>query len=183
MKETWQIVLAGEGGQGLIVAGILLAEAASIFEGKVATQTQSYGIASRGGFSKAEVIISNREIVYQGVEKPDLVLALSEEAYEKYVGSLGQDAVLIYDSGLVDVSKYEKGQAKTYGIPFTDAARELGRVGVANIISLGAITKLTNAACPAAMEKAMSKRFSGSAAELNKKAYRCGIDLAKKIKQ
>jgi len=183
LKETWQVVLAGEGGQGLIVAGILMAEAASIFEGKLATQTQSYGIATRGGFSKAEVIISNKEIVYPGVEKPDLVLALSEEAYEKYARSLGRDTVLIYDEGLVDVSKYEKSLANTYGIPFTDAARELGRVGVANIISLGAITRLTDAVKTDSMEKAIAKRFSGSAAELNKIAYRCGIKMAERLKQ
>lgn len=183
MKETWQVVLAGEGGQGLIVAGIILAEAASIFEGKHATQTVSYGIATRGGFSKAEVVISNKEIVYPGVEEIDLVLALSEEAYEKYARSLERDAVLIYDEGLVDALKLGKGLANTYGIPFTDVAQELGRVGVANIVSLGAITRLTNIVKADSMEKAISRRFSGSAAELNKTAFRRGIELADKTKQ
>lgn len=180
MKETWHIVMAGEGGQGLIVAGILLAEAASIFEMKNATQTQSYGIATRGGFTKSEVIISSGEIIYPGVEEPDIVLALSSEAYEKYTGALSPEAVLIYDSSMVDTAGMKKGAARTCGIPFTDAARELGRVGVANIISLGAIATLTPVVKVPSIEKTIYQRFRGSAAELNIKAFRRGIELAEK---
>ncbi|TEB04464.1 NADH-dependent phenylglyoxylate dehydrogenase subunit gamma [Pelotomaculum schinkii] len=178
MKETWQIVLAGEGGQGLIVAGIILAEAASIFEGKFAIQTQSYGIATRGGSSSAEVVISEKEIIYESVEEPDLVLALTTDAYEQYAGALDKNAVLIYDAGLVDTTKIEKVTAKTYGIPFTDLARELGKVTVANIVSLGTIARLSDAVKIDSMEKAVLKRFGGSAAELNKKAFRLGIEFA-----
>lgn len=179
MKETWQVVLAGEGGQGLIVAGILLAEAASSFEGKNAAQTQSYGIATRGGFTKSEVITSTGEIIYPGVEDPDLVLALSPEAYEKYAGALPPGAVLIYDSGLVGAGRNEK-EARAYGFPFTDAARELGRVGAANIVSLGAMVTLVPVVRAESVERALKGRFGGSAAELNLAAFRKGVEMAEK---
>ncbi|MCL6448162.1 MAG: 2-oxoacid:acceptor oxidoreductase family protein [Armatimonadetes bacterium] len=180
MKETWQVVLAGEGGQGLIVAGILLAEAASLCEGKNAAQTQSYGIATRGGFTKSEVVISTEEIVYPGVEEPDLVLALTPEAYELYARSLPPEAVLIYDTSLIDADQMEKSKARTFGFPFTDTARELGRVGVANLVSLGAIVATTGIVGAESLEKTIRHRFSGNAAELNLNAYHRGLALAGK---
>lgn len=180
MKETWQVVLVGEGGQGLIVAGILLAEAASIYEEKNATQTQSYGIATRGGFTKSEVVISTQEIIYPGVEEPDLVLALTPEAYEIYARTLAPEALLIYDDGLVAAEEMEKSKARTYGFPFTDTARELGRVGVANLVALGAIVALTGIVRSESLEKSIRHRFSGGAAELNLKAYHRGFELVGK---
>ncbi|MEW6276087.1 MAG: 2-oxoacid:acceptor oxidoreductase family protein [Bacillota bacterium] len=180
MKETWQVVLAGEGGQGLIVAGILLAEAASLGEGKNAAQTQSYGIATRGGFTKSEVVISTEEIVYPGVEEPDLVLALTPEAYALYARSLPPEAVLIYDTSLIDAEKMEKSKARAYGFPFTDTARELGRVGAANLVSLGAVVATTGLVKAESLEKTIRRRFSGGAAEINLQAYRRGLALAGK---
>ncbi len=180
MKETWQVVLAGEGGQGLIVAGILLAEAASIYEEKNATQTQSYGIATRGGFTKSEVVISPQEIIYPGVEEPDIVLALTPEAYEIYAETLAPEAFLIYDDGLVDAGAMKKSKARVYGFPFTSTARELGRVGVANLVALGAIATLTGVVGFESVEKSIRNRFSGSAAELNLKACHRGAELAQR---
>ncbi|MEW6425667.1 MAG: 2-oxoacid:acceptor oxidoreductase family protein [Bacillota bacterium] len=176
----WQVVLAGEGGQGLIVAGILLAEAASLCEGKNAAQTQSYGIATRGGFTKSEVVISTQEIVYPGVEEPDLVLALTPEAYALYARSLPPEAVLIYDTSLINADQLEKSRARAFGFPFTDTARELGRAGAANLVSLGAIVALTGIVGAESLEKTIRRRFSGAAAELNLNAYRRGLTLAGK---
>lgn len=176
MKETWQVVLAGEGGQGLILAGILLARAAATREGKNATQTQSYGIASRGGFSKSEVVISTKEIIYPGVEEPDIVLALTPEAYEIYAPALKEDAYLIYDTSLIPEASPTK--AKLYGFPFTDAARRLGHVEVANIISLGTIAALTGVVGVEELEETILEQFSGKA-ELNREAYRQGVAFAK----
>ncbi|MEW6276000.1 MAG: 2-oxoacid:acceptor oxidoreductase family protein [Bacillota bacterium] len=180
MKETWQVVLAGEGGQGLIVAGILLAEAASLCEGKNAAQTQSYGIATRGGFTKSEVVISTEEIVYPGVEEPDLVLALTPEAYALYVRSLPPETVLVYDTSLIDAAEMPASTARAFGFPFTDTARELGRVGAANLVSLGAIVALTGLVKAESLEKTIRRRFSGGAAEINLQAYRRGLALAGK---
>lgn len=181
MRETWQVVLAGEGGQGLIVAGVLLAEAASLYEGKNAAQTQSYGIATRGGFTKSEVVISTEEIIYPGVEEPDLALALTEEAYVLYARSLPPEAVLIYDAGLICAGQTEKSKARAYGFPFADTARELGRVGAANLVALGAIVALTGIVREDSLKKAIRKRFGGSAADANLRAFSRGMELAKTV--
>ncbi|MBC7323704.1 MAG: 2-oxoacid:acceptor oxidoreductase family protein [Moorella sp. (in: Bacteria)] len=178
MKETWQVVLAGEGGQGLIVAGILLAQAASLWEEKNAAQTQSYGIASRGGFTKSEVVISTREIIYPGVEEPDLVLALTQEAYGIYAPSLPAQAFLVYDSSLVEPLPEEKIAARACGFPFTETARELGRAEVTNLVALGAIVAITGIVGAESLEKTIRHRFSGRAAELNLQAYHRGLALA-----
>ena len=99
-KTRYEVILAGSGGQGLVLSGIMLGEAA-ILEGKVVVQTQSYGIASRGGFSMAEVIIDQEEIVYQQVQEPDIVLTLTEEALEKYLPFAEKQVtyLLRHDSG------------------------------------------------------------------------------------
>src|SRR3974390_858077 len=94
-----EIILAGTGGQGLIVSGILLAEAAML-EGKNVAQTQSYGIASRGGLSLAEVVIDEEEIIFQQVRTPDCVLALTEEAAKKYEAWPAKGVPMLYDSTL-----------------------------------------------------------------------------------
>ncbi len=99
MNKHSEIILAGTGGQGLILSGILLAEAAML-EGKNVVQTQSYGIASRGGLSLAEVIIDEDEIIFQQVRTPDCVLALSEEAAKKYEAWAAAGVPVLYDSTL-----------------------------------------------------------------------------------
>ena len=98
-EKRIEIRLSGSGGQGLILAGIILAEAA-IIDGKNAVQTQSYGPEARGGASRSEVIISNGSIDYPKVSKSDILLALTEEAVIKYKGSLKEDGLLILDSSI-----------------------------------------------------------------------------------
>src|SRR5665647_501001 len=95
-----QIVLTGTGGQGLILAGIILAEAA-VLDGKQAIQTQSYGPEARGGASRAEVIISDEPIDYPKVQKADTLLAMSQEAFNKYGGSIGAEGILVVDTTFV----------------------------------------------------------------------------------
>lgn len=172
MKERYEIIFAGSGGQGLVVCGILLAEAA-VVEGKNVVQTQSYGIASRGGFSKSEVIISSQEIIFQQVENPDAVLVLTEQAMSRYA-SLYPRVPLFYDTALVKAPSRENA----YGFPFTTIATELGHTGVANIIALGAMASIIGMVRTESLEKVLKRRFSGQLAETNLKALQAGIDLA-----
>jgi len=183
LSQTWQVVLAGEGGQGLLVAGIILAEAASEIEGKNATQTQSYGIATRGGFTKAEVVISDEEIIYPGVEEPNLVLALTKEAYEKYICNMPSNSIMIYDSSNISLANNEKNfsNVKIYGFDFTDVARDLGRVGVANLVALGSIVSITNIVKKESIERVIEKKFSGNTKMINKSAFNKGFELAKSV--
>ena len=175
MKDQYQIIMAGSGGQGLVSCGIILAEAA-ILEGNNAVQTQSYGIASRGGFSKSEVIISQHEILFQQVQEPDVVLALTEEAMEMYAAIQSQIPVF-YDTTLLQTRAGEN----LYGYPFTELAGKLGHVGTANIIALGAIVAKTGMVQITSLAQALLGKFSGKIAEMNIKALQTGVNLVLNI--
>lgn len=168
-----EFILAGTGGQGLILAAILLAEAA-ILDGRNVVQTQSYGIASRGGLSLAEIIIDEAEIIFQQVTRPDCVLALSEEAAAKYQDAAAKGATLLYDSALV------AGRSGTHchGLAFTQAAAAANHADSANIVALGALAALTQAVSMPSLERAIGERFRGPARELNLRLLATGGALA-----
>jgi 2-oxoglutarate ferredoxin oxidoreductase subunit gamma len=131
-----EIRLAGSGGQGIIMAAIVLAEAAGVHEGKQVSQTQSYGPEARGGTCKAEVVISDVPIDYPKVSRPDFLLAMNQASVNTYFGDLKPTGLLIVDSTLVS----KVPTAKTVSIPFTQIARdEFGTDLVANMVALGAL--------------------------------------------
>lgn len=173
MSKQVEIRLGGTGGQGLITSGIILAQAA-IKVGKNATQSQSYGPEARGGASKAEIIISEEEIYYPKVEKADVLLAMSPEAYEKYKDGVKEGGILIIDSSLIEKEPERKG--KVYKVPLTEIAREkLGKTLVANIVALGVLAKVTGLVPLEVLEEVVSNRFP-RAKELNKKALAAGFE-------
>jgi len=157
-----EIILAGSGGQGLIVSGILLAEAA-MREGRNVVQTQSYGIASRGGLSLAEVIIDDAEIIYQQVSSPNCILALSEEAAKKYDAWAAKGVTFLYDRTLVR----ERTGRGCIGCEFTRKATELGNAGSVNILALAAVAAVTSVVKPDSLEQLLRQRFHGTALDLN----------------
>ncbi len=170
-----ELRLSGTGGQGLITAGIILAEAA-LLDGKLAVQSQSYGPEARGGSSKAEVIISDQAIHFSKVTKPDILLAMSQEAMNKYSGDLGPDSVIVTDS--LFVSKIPAHEGKVYELPITHTAKsELGRALFSNIVALGALYKLTKVVSYEALEKAVLNRVPKGTEEKNKKALAAGIAM------
>ncbi|KUO75794.1 MAG: hypothetical protein APF81_23075 [Desulfosporosinus sp. BRH_c37] len=170
MKERFEVMMAGSGGQGLVTSGIMLGEAA-ILEGKNVAQTQSYGIATRGGFSSAAVIIDREEIIFQQVEQPDIVLAFTEEAMEKFAQVDGTP--VFYDTTLL---KKRTGQ-NFYGFPFTKLATDLGKAGAANMIALGAMSALTGLVKAESLAEVVRQRFSAQALDLNLRALQIGADL------
>ncbi len=171
MKGRYEVLLSGSGGQGLVSSGIMLGEAA-ILEGKNVVQTTSYGIAQRGGLSMAEVIMDEDEIVFQQVEKPDLVLALNEEAMERSLDCF-PEALTVYDTTLIRT----RAGSHIYGFPFTAMAKDLGLAAAANLIAIGAMIALTGLVRPDSMEAVVNERFSGEKAEINLKALHMGIGL------
>lgn len=173
MSKHSEIILAGSGGQGLILSGILLAEAA-ILEGKNVVQTQSYGIASRGGLSLAEVIVDEEEIIFQQVRAPDCVLALTEEAAKKYESWAARGVPLLYDSTLARARTGEH----CIGRDFTRRASELGNAGSVNLLALATVAVLTGAVRLASLERLMRQRFSGAALDLNLQLLALGGELA-----
>jgi 2-oxoglutarate ferredoxin oxidoreductase subunit gamma len=170
--------LSGSGGQGLLLAGIVLAEAA-ILDGKNAVQTQSYGPEARGGASKAEVVISDEDIDYPKATDPDYLLALTAESYRSYgpaMGSGGGRGLIVVDSS---VPLSDEIAARTVSVPILEtAAGKLGKRVVANIVALGVLGGLSSIASRASLEAAVANRVPKGTGELNLAALRAGFELA-----
>jgi 2-oxoglutarate ferredoxin oxidoreductase subunit gamma len=178
MGFRYDIRLSGSGGQGLILMGIILAEAAGIYDGKEVAQTQSYGPEARGGSSKAEVIVSDEPIDYPEAMKLDLLLCMNQKSCDDYYMDLKPGGILIVDSTFVT----QVPRPGAYEIPFTKIAREkFNKEMVANIVALGAIAKLTNIVSPKAIEAAVLARVPKGTEELNRDALRAGMNAAKKV--
>lgn len=175
-----EIRLSGSGGQGLILAGVILAEAAAIYERKNAVQTQSYGPEARGGASKSEVIISNEEILYPKTTRLDYLLALNQESCDKYSRDLKENGLLLVDSDNVE----HIPPLKVASLPLIRTAREeVGRVMTANIVSLGALVGLSKVISRKSLEKAVASRVPKGTEKLNLKALDLGFKLADEIRE
>jgi 2-oxoglutarate ferredoxin oxidoreductase subunit gamma len=181
MSDRYEIRFSGSGGQGMILAGIIMTEAAAIYGDKNAAQSQSYGPESRGGASKAEVIISDKPIDYPKATAIDCMLALTQQACTKYHKDIKDGGILLIDSD--EVKDIPKGNFKLKSFPIIETARkELGKTIVANIIALGMITELTGIVTHEAIEKAVLSRVPKPFLELNKKALQIGFEKAKELK-
>lgn len=182
MAYRYEVRLSGAGGQGLILAGVILAEAAAIYDGKNALQSQSYGPEARGGASKSEVIISDEEIDYPKATQLDALLALTQEACNKYYADLKEDGFLLIDSDFV--TEIPPGRFKVYRIPiFTIASKELGKSMAANIVALGALVELSQVVSYQALEEAVLARVPKGTEELNRKALHLGSTHAAMLRR
>lgn len=180
MGKRFEIRLSGSGGQGLIVAGIILAEAAGIHDGNYVCQTQSYGPEARGGASKAEVVISDHEIDYPKAIKPDVLLAMNQKSCDSFFFDLKQNGTLIVDGGLVK----QVPSTRAVAIPFTHIARtQVGAEMTANIVALAALATLTRLVSLRSLEAAVLGRVPRGTEELNRKALEAGIEAAKRYLQ
>ncbi|MGI6686024.1 MAG: 2-oxoacid:acceptor oxidoreductase family protein [Bacillota bacterium] len=178
MANRWEIRLSGTGGQGLILAGIILAEA-GIIDGFNAVQSQSYGPEARGGASKAEVIISDEEINYPKIGHAEILLAMSQKAYDKYSPQVKEGATVIIDSTLVKNVEEVENQ-KIYRIPITEMAKkETGREMTANIVALGVIAGITKVVSEEALKEAVLDRIPAGTEEMNIKALSAGLKAGK----
>ncbi len=174
MTDRYEIALAGAGGQGLILAGMILAEAACIYDGKNAVQSQDYGPEARGGASKSEVIISTGEIDYPKIMAADLLLAMSQEAVDKYYFKLKKNGILIVDSDLVS----RIPTSKAHCLPLTATAQaKTGKKLTASVVALGAVVGLTGVVSREALQAAVTARAPKGTEELNQKALAAGFDL------
>ena len=179
MAPRTEVRLAGEGGQGMILAGIILAEAASIYDKKMAVQTQSYGPEARGGASKSEVVIADGEIDHPEVLSADVVVTLSQEAYDKYAASVKPGGLLIVDNEKVSEIR-ATGAVK---IPISRLAFETtGKAITANTVALGVLVGLTGVVSRGAIEKAVTARAPRGTEEMNRKALKAGFTAAEKVK-
>jgi 2-oxoglutarate ferredoxin oxidoreductase subunit gamma len=176
--ERYEIRLSGSGGQGLLLGGIILVEGA-INDGKNSVQTQSYGPEARGGASKSEVIISSEEIDFPKVRSCDILLSLTQKAYDQYNTGLKEDGILIVDSS---VNVVQAGNIKLYSVPILDTAvKDLGKPMVTNIVALGALVEITKVISKESLEKAVLDRVPKGTEELNRKALAKGYEIAKTL--
>lgn len=178
--EKYKIRLSGSGGQGVIKAAVMLAEAALV-EGRNATQSQVYGPESRGGATRAEVNISDGPILFPKVENPGILLCMSPESFEKFGEDIAPGGTLILDG---DVGEGTKG-VKNYRIPITDTCRDLDPKGSdlsANVVALGVLNGMFDFVSRDAIVESLYRNFKKKVAELNWKFYDAGYELGKNAK-
>ncbi len=175
-----EVRFAGFGGQGIIKSGIIVAAAASIHGGKNAVQTQSYGPESRGGACKSEVVISEEEIDFPKVVEPDVLVVMSQHAYNDYVGDVKLGGTIIIDPDMIPHEK-EIANVKVFRIPATRFADELGKKIVANIVMLGAFTAITNLLNGEVIKESIKENIPKGTEELNLKAFEKGYECGKNL--
>ncbi len=169
----YEIRLSGSGGQGIILAATVLADAL-IASGREVLQTQSYGPEARGGASKAEVIVSEAEIDYPEVTDPDVTLCLSQEAFERDAAQTTAGGIVLFDSDLVTAAPLQ--DVRLLGLPFSARAEgELGKVVAANIVALGALLKVTGLVPAEQVREVLKRRLPERFLELDLRALDLGL--------
>ncbi len=170
-----EVRFSGFGGQGIILAAVILGRAAVMYDNKYAVQTQVYGPEARGGASMSAVIIDDEPVLYPKVTTPDIYVIMSQEGFEKYGEAACSDAEMLVDSTLV----HSRPACRYIEIPATREAREtLGRDIVANIIMLGALVAATGVVSRDSIEKAILDSVPKGTESLNVKAMKRGFELA-----
>lgn len=180
LEDRYEIRLAGEGGQGMILAGVILAEAAAVHDGLNAVQTQSYGPEARGGASRSEVIVARGEVDYPKVMAADFLLCMSQEACDKFYTQVKEDGWIVVDAS--NVTRVPSHRA--VAVPISDIAEEVtGRRITASMVGLGLVGGLSNAVSQAALEKAVADRVPAGTEEINLKALAAGFAEARRLRR
>ncbi|MGI5825263.1 MAG: 2-oxoacid:acceptor oxidoreductase family protein [Bacillota bacterium] len=181
MGRLWEFRLSGTGGQGIIKAAVLLAQAA-LYDGFDATQSQVYGPESRGGSSKGEVVIDHNEILYPKVIKPNFLLCLSQQAYDKFVTDIRPDGILLVDQHFCKVDGKVPEGVRVYSLPIIDAANNVLKNHLsANVVSLGAIIGLTNVVSMEAAKESLKDNFKAKLVPMNIDALEYGYKMADEV--
>lgn len=182
MNHQKEIILSGVGGQGMILCGTLIAEAAVIHDHKLATLSSEYGPETRGTFAKSDVIVSNEPIYFPDVTEPDLVVCLHQVAYERYSGKLREQALLLYDSG--QVTPHLENAAHEKGVAIRKMARELGNPATANILTMGIILGFLQMLSPEGAKEAIRSFFASKGEDtvtLNHRAFDLGYAYGERM--
>jgi len=177
-----EVRFAGFGGQGIIKSGIIVAAAACIHAGKNAVQTQSYGPESRGGACKSEVVISEEEIDFPKVVEPDVLVLMSQQAYNDYAEDVKSGGTVILDPDMIPREKDLKNM-RVYRVPATKIAEELGRRIVANIVMIGAFTAITGVLDEKTVKDSIKENIPKGTEELNLAAFEKGFEYGKTVKR
>ena len=178
LEDRYEVRLAGEGGQGMILAGVILAEAAAVHDALNAVQTQSYGPEARGGASRSEVILAKGEIDFPKVMAADLLLCMSQEACDKFYSQVKDEGLIVVD--LTNVSRLPSHRA--IAVPISQIAEEVtGRRITASMVALGFVCGLTGVVSKDGLEKALTERVPAGTEEMNLKALAAGFGEANRV--
>jgi len=175
-----EIRFSGFGGQGIIRCGLIAGKALALYDNKHATMTQSFGPEARGSACSSQLVVSDDRVLYPYISIPEILVSMSQEAYEKYEPELKDDGILIIDKDLVKM-KPVRGKIKTYAIPSTRFAEELGNRIIANLVMLGFFSAITGIVSAEAMKKALPGLVPGRFLDLNIKAFDKGYDYGKEV--
>lgn len=177
-SHRYEVRFSGSGGQGLITAAVIFAEAVGVYANKFVCQTQSYGPEARGGKSKAEVVISEQPIDYPKALSLDLLLAMNQAACDAYFYDLKPNGLLVVDSSLVE----QYPTSRIIPVPFTEIAREeIGREVVANMVALGTIGFLSGQVSLDNLILALLARIPKGTEKMNRKAFDLGVEEGKGV--
>ncbi len=176
------IRFSGFGGQGIIKSGMLIGKAASLFDNKFATLTQSFGPEARGGACSAQVVIDHNRVLYPYIIAPEILVSMSQEAYEKFIGDPVKGSIVLTDSDLVKPKKI-RDDVQLFSIPATRIAEEMGNRIFANVVMVGFFTAITDVVSLDAMKKALPgsvpERFLSTNIEALEKGFEYGKNLKK----
>ena len=180
--ERCRMVFSGSGGQGVITASIILAEAAVLYENLNAVQSQSYGAEARGGATRSDVIISDSIIDYPKVIQPNILVCLTQEAYAKFYGIIRPGGLLITDTRTVKTQK--KVDAQQIELPmYQRVMDEIGKPIVFNICMLGAVIAMTDLISPASVMRVLENRIPADFLEINRQAMDLGRELGRRFRR
>jgi 2-oxoglutarate ferredoxin oxidoreductase subunit gamma len=175
--DRTEIRITGFGGQGVVLAGYILGRAAAIHAGHEATMIQSFGPEARGSACTATLVIAGGEVLYPYVRRPDILVAMSADGYEKYRDELVEDGLLLYESDLVRPAARQGPPA--FGIPSTRIAESLGRRLIQNIVMVGFFAGVTELVPPEAVREAVEKSVPAGTEKLNLAAFERGLAYAR----
>ena len=169
------IRFSGFGGQGIIKSGILVGKAASLFDNKYGTMTQNFGPEARGGACSAQLVIDDSPVLYPYIAAPEILVTMSQEAYEKFSDELVPDGILLTDTDLVKPQQFRK-DVKVHSIPSTRIAEEMGNRIFANVVMIGFLTAITKVISPEAMKKAIPGAVPSRFIDINIEAFDRGYN-------
>lgn len=175
-----EIRFAGYGGQGIVRCGNIVGKAAAIYDDKCATFSQSYGPEARGGACSSQVVVDDEVVLYPYVSNADVLVAMSKEAYTKYIGGLKEGGMLLYDQDLVKSPEPPK-PVRMYAIPSTRIAEEMGNRIIANVVMLGFFCAITRIVSEAAMKKTIPETVPTRFTELNLRAFDQGYNYGLRL--
>jgi 2-oxoglutarate ferredoxin oxidoreductase subunit gamma len=179
--ERCRLVFSGSGGQGIITAAVILSEAAVLYENLNAVQSQAYGPAARGGATRSDIIISESDINFPKVIQPNVLICLTQEAYNTFCNIIRPGGLLITDARFVKTEKKVDAQQKELSM-YVAVMEKIGKPIVFNICMLGAVISLTDLVEPESIMKVLESRIPSDFLEMNRKALELGMELAETIK-